>query len=164
MQYVVLTRHFPQKSLSRNPKIGFPLSPLLDHALLPLTHDLTTSRIGWLQVGNVGALRMLYFCVCPKSVCCSCVCRNLGAFLHILPPILDFLWHELLLIPHSLWPAPFRAGLYLIVGFFSFNPFFYSFLQFCISCCTILSFLLWCYLTQACWASLGLSFILLLMT
>ena len=56
------------------------------------------------------------------------------------------------LIPHSLWPAPFRAGLYLIVGFFSFSPFFYSFLQFCISCCTILSFLLWCYLTQACWA------------
>ena len=34
------------------------------------------------------------------------------------------------LIPHSLWPAPFRAGLYLIVGFFSFSPFFYSFLQF----------------------------------
>ena len=68
------------------------------------------------------------------------------------------------LIPHSLWPAPFRAGLYLIVGFFSFSPFFYSFLQFCISCCTILSFLLWCYLTQACWASLGLSFIFLPMT
>ena len=32
-------RTFPQKSLSRNPRIGFPLSPSPDHTLLPLTHD-----------------------------------------------------------------------------------------------------------------------------
>ena len=54
------------------------------------------------------------------------------------------------LIPHSLWPTPFKARVCLIVGFSSFSSFFCSFLQFCISCCTILSLLLWCYLTQAC--------------
>ena len=32
-------RTFPQKSLSRNPRIGFPLSPSSDHTLLPLTYD-----------------------------------------------------------------------------------------------------------------------------
>ena len=44
----------------------------------------------------------------------------------------------------------------------------YSFAPFCslatISCHTTLSFLLWCYLTQVCWASLGLLLILLSMT
>ena len=49
-------------------------------------------------------------------------------------------------------------------GFSSFNPFFCSFLQFFISCRTILLFQLWCYLTQAYWASLGLLLILLSMT
>ena len=37
--YVIPTGYFPQKSLSRNPRIGFPLSPSSDYALLPLTHD-----------------------------------------------------------------------------------------------------------------------------
>ena len=40
--YVILAGHFPQKSLSKNLKIVFPLSPPPDHTLLPLTHDLTT--------------------------------------------------------------------------------------------------------------------------
>ena len=70
--YVIPAGHFPQKSPSRNLKIGFPLSPPPNHALLPLTHDLTVSCIGWVQVGEVWALRVPLFHVCPKSVCYSC--------------------------------------------------------------------------------------------
>ena len=50
---VILARHFPQKGPNKNLKIGFPLSPPLNHALLPLTHDLTVSSIGWVQAGEV---------------------------------------------------------------------------------------------------------------
>ena len=60
---------------------------------------------------------------------------------------------------------PLGAGLCFIVGFSSFSPLFCSFLQSCYhSCCTALLFLLWCYLTQAYWGSLGLLLILLSMT
>ena len=60
---------------------------------------------------------------------------------------------------------PLGAGLYLTVGFSSFSLLFYSFHSFAtISCCTTLSFMWWCYFTQACWASLGLLLILLAMT
>ena len=58
----------------------------------------------------------------------------------------------------------YGARLCLIVGFFFFSPLFCSFLQSCISCFTILLFMLWCYLIQACWASLGLLLILLSIT
>ena len=74
--YVILVGHFPQKSPNKNLKIGFPLSPPPNHTLLPLTHDLTVSCIGWVQAGEVWALRVPLFHVCPKSVCCSCVCRG----------------------------------------------------------------------------------------
>ena len=60
---------------------------------------------------------------------------------------------------------PLGAGLCLIVGSSSFSLLFYSFSRLAtISCRTTLPFLLWCYLTQACWASLGLLLILLSMT
>ena len=51
--YVIPAEHFPQKSLGRNLKIGLPLSPSPNHALLSLTHDLTVSCIGWVQAGEV---------------------------------------------------------------------------------------------------------------
>ena len=66
----------PKKALVGTSKIGFPLSPPPNHALLPLTHDLTVSCIGQVQVGEVWALRVPLFHVCPKSACCSCVCRG----------------------------------------------------------------------------------------
>ena len=120
----------PQKSLSRNLRISFPLSPLPDHALLPLTYDFIKSCIGWVQAGDVWALRVLYFYVCPKSACCSCVCHGLEARLHSLSSILDFLWRELFSnFPFFYGLLPLRAGLYLIVGFSFFNPLFCSFLQ-----------------------------------
>ena len=85
------SKTFPPKSLSRNPKIGFPLSLPLDYALLPLTYDLTTSCISWVQAGDVWALCILHFHEHPKSACCSRVHHGLKACLHILPPILGFL-------------------------------------------------------------------------
>ena len=120
--YVIPAGHFPQKSLSRNPRICFPLSSPPDHALLPLTHDLTTSCIGGIQVGDVWALYMLHFHVYPKSVCCSHVCRGLEACLHILPPILGFLWRDPF-FGFSFCKACFLSGLglCLALGFSSFS-------------------------------------------
>ena len=63
---VILVGHFPQKSPGRNLKIGLSLSPLPNHTLLPLTHDLTVSCIGWIQAGEVWALCVPSFHVCPK--------------------------------------------------------------------------------------------------
>ena len=63
---VIPTEHFPRKSPNRNLKIGLPLSLPPNHTLLPLTHDLTVSCIGWVQAGEVWALRMPSFHVCPK--------------------------------------------------------------------------------------------------
>ena len=48
---VILAGHFPQKSLDKNLKIGLSLSPPLNHALLPLTHDLIVLCIGWWDLG-----------------------------------------------------------------------------------------------------------------
>ena len=73
------SRTVPPKSPGRNLKIGFPLSSPPNHALLPLTHDLTMSCIGWVQAGEVWALRVPLFHVCPKSVCCSCICHGWSA-------------------------------------------------------------------------------------
>ena len=64
--YVIPAGHFPQKSPGRNLKIGLPLSPPRNHAFLPLTHDLTVSCIGWVQVGKVWALCVPSFHVCPN--------------------------------------------------------------------------------------------------
>ena len=74
--YVISAGHFPQKSPSKNLKIGFPLSLPQNHALLPLTHDLTVSCIGWVQAGEIWALCVPLFHVCPKSACCLCICRG----------------------------------------------------------------------------------------
>ena len=66
----------PKRAHARTSKQVFPLSPPPNHALLPLTHDLTVSYIGLVQAGEVQALRVPFFHVCPKSTCCSCVCRG----------------------------------------------------------------------------------------
>ena len=84
-----------KKSPSRNLKIGFPLSPPpnhallpLTHALLPLTHDLIVPCISWVQAGEVWALHVPSFHICPKSACNSLVRRGLEACLHSLPFVL----------------------------------------------------------------------------
>ena len=82
------SRTLPSKSLGRNLKIGLPLSPPPNHALLPLTHDLTVSCIGWVQAGEAWVLCVPSFHMCPKSVCCYLVRCGLEACLHSLPFIL----------------------------------------------------------------------------
>ena len=63
---VIQVVHFPQKSHGRNLKIGLPLPPPPNYALLLLTHDLTVLCIGWVQAGEVWALCVPSFHVCPK--------------------------------------------------------------------------------------------------
>ena len=105
---------------------------------------------------------VLHFHVCPKLVCCSCICHGLEARLCVLLLILDLLWHELVSWSFILYGLlPLRAGPCSIVGFFLINPLFahsVNLLAFllCYSCYAILLFLQWCYLTRTCWASFGL--------
>ena len=80
----------PRKSLSRNLQNRFFPSP--HHQTMPsdsLTPppDLTMLCIGWVQAGGAFALRVPSFHTCPKSACCSFVCRGLEACLHCLPSI-----------------------------------------------------------------------------
>ena len=56
----------PKKNPGRNVKIGLPLSPPPNHALLPLTHDLIVPYIGCVQAGEVWVLRVPSFHICPK--------------------------------------------------------------------------------------------------
>ena len=130
---VIPARHFPQKNLGRNLKIGLPLSLPLNHALLPLTHDLTMSCIGWVQAGELWALHMPSFHVCPKSACCSLVRCGLKACLHSLPFVLwPFMWA-------AFWfSAPLRVDIYLLLGFTLLSA---HFLIALISCHITLSFL-----------------------
>ena len=63
-----LSRTFPYKSLSGNPKISFPILPTTrSYPLLPLTHG-PPPRIGWVQVGGAWALCVLYSYVNPLLV------------------------------------------------------------------------------------------------
>ena len=146
---VIPVGHFPQKSLGRNLKIGLPLSPPPNHALLPLTHDLIASYIGWVQASEVWALRVTSFHMCPKSACCSLVRRSLEACLHSLLFVLwPFMWVVF-------WfPAPLRVWSLFVTGLYSS---FGSFLD----CPHFLPyhFVIPTVMTQSCWASLGLLFI-----
>ena len=108
---------------------------------------------------------MLHFHVHPKSACYSRVHCGLEACLHILPPILGFLWHELFFGFSFFKACSFRG--WAFAWSWAFPPSTHSlalFSNLCISCHTALLFLLWCYLTQACWASLGLLLIFPSMT
>ena len=144
--------HFPQKSLDRNLNIGLPLSSPPNHALLPLTYDLTVSCIGWVQAGEVWALRVLSFHICPKSAYCFLIRRGLKACLHSLPFVL---W---LLMWVTFWfPAPLRGWYLVVTGLYtSFGPF--------LDCPHFLPYysVIPAVMTQSYWASLGLPFILFL--
>ena len=137
---------FSPKEPKQEPQNRF--SPLPTARPYPLASDPwpITSCIGWVQAGDVWALRVLYFCVCPKLARCPCVCRGLEAHLHILPPILNFLWRELFsdfsfFMACSLQALGFAWLLALLPSAHSFTPF-------CrlatISYRTTLPFLLWC--------------------
>ena len=146
---VIPAGYFPQKSPNRNLKISFPLSSPPYHALLPLTHDLTASYIGWVQAGEVWALQVPLFHVRPKSTCCSCVCRGLEACLYNPPSIFwPFMWAVFL------FPAPLRGWALFVIGLYiSFDPF--------LDCPHFLPYhsVILVVMTQSYWASLGLPFI-----
>ena len=131
---VILVGHFPQESPDWNLKIGFPLSPPPNHAFLPLTHDLTASCIGWVQAGEVWALRVSSFHMCPKSAYCSLIRRGLQACPHSLPSVFWPFLCELLFY----FLPPLGAGLFVTGLYISFGPF----LDCPISCHITLSFLL----------------------
>ena len=101
------------------------------------------SSIGWVQAGDIWALRVPHFYVCPKSACCSYVRRGLEARLHCLLSILNFLWRELFFdFPFFYGLLPLGAGLYLMVGFAFFQPTLlllsFPIIPFCHSCCDII--------------------------
>ena len=90
------------------------------------------------------------FHMCPKSACCSFVCRGLEACLHSLPSIFfDLLCG--LLFDFSLL---LEAGPYLMMDLIFFGPLldFPHFLPYCSAIPAVM--------TQSCWASLGQLFIL----
>ena len=75
------------------------------------------SCIGWVQAGEVLALHVLLFLVCPKSAYCSCVCRGWPAQSAI--RFLTILW-----FPFPLWLALPRDWALLDGGpCFSAHPF-----------------------------------------
>ena len=106
---VIPTRHFPQKSPGRNLKIGFPLSPPPNHALLPLTYDLIVLVLAGYKLVRSKPCVCLPSMYVQKSASCSLIRRGLEACLYSLPFILWlFLWV-------AFWfPAPLR-GWYLFV-------------------------------------------------
>ena len=129
------SRTYLPKELGQEPQNkSFPLSPPPNHTPLPLTHNPTTSHIGWVQAGGAWASLVLSLLVCPKSTCCSCICLGLEACLHGLPPffvlICGLFYNSLLTL---------GAGPPLILGF-TFLPAY--FLIVIMSCQITLSFLL----------------------
>ena len=132
---VILAGRTSQKSLGRTRKIGlFPSPHHQTIPLLPLTHNLTNSHIGWVQAGGAWASHMLSLHICPRSACHSCVCRGLEACLH---GLLLFFIIFCGLFYNSLHTL--RAGLPLILDF-TFLP--AHFLIAIMFCHIVLSFLL----------------------
>ena len=94
------SRTFPQKSLSRNSIIGFPLSPPLDHTFLPLNQDPPPPVLAGYRLVKSGP------CACSTSACVKnlptafvVVWMLLYTFCH---PFLTSYGVSYFLIPHSL--------------------------------------------------------------
>ena len=65
---------------------------------------------------------ILHFYVCPKLVCCSCVCHGLEAHLCVLLLIVDLLWCEWISEP-SFFTTCILHGPCVILGWSLFTPF-----------------------------------------
>ena len=109
------------------------------------------SYIDRVQTGEIWALRVPFFHICPKSAYYSMhlpwlaciVCRSFVTIFQFSFPLLFVLLRDWALLDGGLC--------FSLAHPFSVTP----------SCHTALSFLLWSCLPQSCWASLGLPFILL---
>ena len=152
--YVIPAGHFPQKSPSKNLKIGF--FPFPTTKPCPLTSDPWPHHVlywlgtGWWSLGLVRAflprMSKIYLLLMRLPWLACTVCR---------------LFFTIFWFPFPLWLALLRYWVLLNGGLcsslahhFSATPFYH----------TTLSFLLWSCLPQSCWASLSLPFILLPMT
>ena len=119
-RYIISIGHFPQKSLSRNPRIGFSLFLPLDHPLLLLTHDPPPPVLAGYRLVKSGP------CACSTSVCV----QNLPATFVVVQRLLCTFYRPSLtsygmsyfLIPHSLWPTPFRGWALFDCGLFFIQP------------------------------------------
>ena len=115
--HVIPTGHFPQKSLSKNPRIGFFSLPTARPC--PLTHGLPLPILAG------------YRLVVPRSrACftfftrCSCICRVMKIGLYVLPCTFGFLWRGLFsALPFFMTCFFWRLGL---VGSWAFLPSAYS--------------------------------------
>ena len=115
---VIPAGHFPQESLDRNLKIGFSLSPPPNHALLPLTHDLTASCINWVQASEVWALR-----VSPSICVQSLPTAHSSAVVWRLACTVYRLFFDILCELLFYFPLPLGAGLVVTGLYISFDPF-----------------------------------------
>ena len=89
--HVIPARHFPQKSLIKNPKIGFfPLPTTKPCPLLPLIHDPPLPILAGYKLVVPGSYACFTF-----FACCSCICYDLEIGLYVLPCTFGFLWHRL---------------------------------------------------------------------
>ena len=164
-RYVIPARHFSQKSLSRNLRIGFLLSSSSNHTFLPLTYDPLLPVLAGYRLVMSGP----YACSTPIYI------QNLSAA-HVFAVIWRLIYVFCLssltpygvncfLISHSLQLASFKGQALPGCGLSLLEPILCSFHNpTTIFCHTILLFLPWYYLTRACQAPLVLLLILLPMT
>ena len=144
-QYVIPAGHFPQKSRSRNPRICFPLSPLPDHTLLPMTHDPPPPVLaGYRLVKSRPCMCSTSACVQNLPAAFAVVWRLLCTFCR---PSLTSYGVSCFLISLSLWFAPLRGYVLFDCGVFLLQPtllllsvFLLPFpvALFCHSCCDVI--------------------------
>ena len=157
--HVIPARHFSQKSLSKNPIIGF--FPLSTARPCLLTHDPPLPILDRYRLVMPGSHACFTF-----FICCSCICRDLKISLIL------FAMHFWLLMAWVVFRSAILYDLLLlgirprwIMGLPSPGSFYvHSVALLAFSYYTTLLFLLTCCLTQSCWASLGLLFISLPVT
>ena len=159
-------RTFPSKEPEQEPYNRFSLFPTAKPYfpyLWPMTHHfLYLLGIGWwcLDLARAPLLCMFKTCLLLMHLPWSGGSSAHSATHPWLLTAWAIFWFPIL---YSL--LPLGPVLCLIVGFSSFRLLIYFFCSLAtISCHTTPLFLLWCYLTQVCWASLGLLLLLLSMT
>ena len=87
--HVIPARHFSQKSLSKNPIIGF--FPLSTARPCLLTHDPPLPILAGYRLVVPGSRVCFTF-----FICCLYICHDLEIGLYVLPYTFGFLWHGLL--------------------------------------------------------------------
>ena len=122
--HVIQVGHFPQKSLSKNPRIGFFFSLSLSFSLptarpCPLTHDPPLPLLAGYRLVVLESRACFTF-----FTRCSCICRVLEIGLYILPCTFGFLWCGLFSnLPFFMTCFFWGLGL---VGSWAFLPLAYS--------------------------------------